>query len=213
MLYLYLKTHNKTGLKYLGKTKRNPYTYQGSGTIWKRHIKKHGYDVTTEILFQSENLEEFKQKCLHYSHLFNIVESQQWANLVVENGVGGSNSRSSKLAWETKRIRGNDIINTPEVIAKCKETKKKNGTDHKEIMNRPEVSAKQKAGLKNKWEDPVFREKQAKHNKTRSMAVSKRMYAENPNDIITVCCYCGKSGSRPGMIRWHGENCKAKKGE
>lgn len=40
-IYLYLKTHNKTGLKYLGKTVSvDPHLYQGSGTIWRRHIKK-----------------------------------------------------------------------------------------------------------------------------------------------------------------------------
>lgn len=45
--FLYEKIHNKTGLKYFGKTTQNPYTYQGSGKRWKNHIKKHGYDVTT----------------------------------------------------------------------------------------------------------------------------------------------------------------------
>jgi hypothetical protein len=41
MIYLYLKKHNKTGLKYLGKTISNdPYSYQGSGKVWRRHIEK-----------------------------------------------------------------------------------------------------------------------------------------------------------------------------
>jgi len=30
-IYLYKKTHNVTGLQYLGKTTRNPFTYKGSG--------------------------------------------------------------------------------------------------------------------------------------------------------------------------------------
>jgi hypothetical protein len=33
-IYLYKKIHNKTGLKYLGKTTQNPYSYQGSDTGW-----------------------------------------------------------------------------------------------------------------------------------------------------------------------------------
>ena len=38
MIYLYKKTHNKTGLKYLGKTiSKDPYTYSGSGVYWTRH--------------------------------------------------------------------------------------------------------------------------------------------------------------------------------
>jgi transposase len=51
LIYLYVKTHNKTGLKYLGKTtKLDPHKYSGSGKRWLRHLKKHGFDYTTEIL-------------------------------------------------------------------------------------------------------------------------------------------------------------------
>ena len=33
MIYLYVKNHNKTGLKYFGKTSReNPYSYCGTGS-------------------------------------------------------------------------------------------------------------------------------------------------------------------------------------
>ncbi len=46
--YLYIKTHNKTGMKYFGKTvSEDPEKYSGSGVYWKRHIEKHGNDVTT----------------------------------------------------------------------------------------------------------------------------------------------------------------------
>ena len=43
IIYLYLKTHNKTGLKYLGQTSNpDPHRYAGSGTYWKRHLGVHG---------------------------------------------------------------------------------------------------------------------------------------------------------------------------
>lgn len=90
MFYLYLKTHNITGLKYLGQTKMDPYNYKGSGKYWTRHLKKHGYDVTTEILFQSEFKQEIKEQGLYYSNLWNIVESKEWANLTTEKGDGGA---------------------------------------------------------------------------------------------------------------------------
>ena len=48
--YLYIKTHNKTGLRYFGKTTNNPFQYKGSGKHWLAHIKKHGNDISTEIL-------------------------------------------------------------------------------------------------------------------------------------------------------------------
>lgn len=46
--FLYIKQHNKTGLLYFGKTTRQDVEkYRGSGVHWKRHIKKHGNDVST----------------------------------------------------------------------------------------------------------------------------------------------------------------------
>lgn len=88
--YLYKKTHNQTGLKYLGYTKRpNPSTYKGSGHYWQRHINKHGYDVNTEILFESTNMSEVREQGLYYSKLWNVVESNEWANLKPESGTGG----------------------------------------------------------------------------------------------------------------------------
>ena len=63
-----IKTHNKTGLKYLCKcTNRDPYKYKGSGVYWKRHLKEHGRDITTEVIFQTEDLDEFNSICLRYS--------------------------------------------------------------------------------------------------------------------------------------------------
>lgn len=89
-LTLYLKTHNETGLKYLGKTTRDPYNYKGSGKRWLSHLKVHGDNVTTKILFQTSCKEELAQVGLKYSNMWNIVESNSFANLKPENGDGGS---------------------------------------------------------------------------------------------------------------------------
>lgn len=90
MIYLYLKQHNVTGLKYLGQTsKSNPYRYNGSGKYWLRHIKVHGNNVTTRILRECNTKEEIKQWGLIYSKLFNIVESKDFANFIPECGSGG----------------------------------------------------------------------------------------------------------------------------
>jgi hypothetical protein len=86
---LYVKTHNKTGLKYLGFTKLDPFTYKGSGKYWNSHLKVHGNDVTTAILFQSQSKSDIKPIGLQYSKLWNIVESTEWANLKPEDGYGG----------------------------------------------------------------------------------------------------------------------------
>ena len=82
---------------YLGKTIRmDPHVYQGSGEYWVPHIKKHGYDVTTEILRECETTEELKEWGLYYSNLWNIVDERDengnktWANLKPEEGDGGA---------------------------------------------------------------------------------------------------------------------------
>lgn len=90
MIYLYVKIHNVTGLKYLGKTtNKNPHKYPGSGKHWLRHIKKHGYDVTTQILIKTTCEDVLKLFGTHYSKLWNVVNSKEWANLKPENGDGG----------------------------------------------------------------------------------------------------------------------------
>lgn len=88
-IYLYVKTHNKTGLKYLGSTKNpNPHRYPGSGKYWIRHLKKHGYDFTTEILKECDDYASIRTWGLHYSELWQVDLSDEWANLMLESGPG-----------------------------------------------------------------------------------------------------------------------------
>ncbi len=102
-IYLYIKTRNVTGLKYLGKTQKDPYKYNGSGKYWVRHIEKYGYDIKTEILLATESELELKETGLFFSKIFNIVKSNEWANLTEENGNGISSRFSSEL--QRKRIK------------------------------------------------------------------------------------------------------------
>lgn len=96
-IYLYLKTHTVTGLKYLGKTiKKDPHKYPGSGIHWVRHLKKHGYTYTTEIIRVCHSTDELKEWGIYYSKLWNIVESDEWANLKEEAGDAGSPGQSTR---------------------------------------------------------------------------------------------------------------------
>lgn len=91
MIYLYVKTHNKTGLKYFGKTSRkNPHSYCGSGKYWIRHLKKYGYDFSTEIIKKFESEEDCSEFAIKFSIENNIVNSDDWANLRNENGLDGA---------------------------------------------------------------------------------------------------------------------------
>ena len=87
--YLYIKTHNITGLKYFGKTTNDPHRYYGSGKHWIAHLKKHGYNITTEVFGYFECPEECKNAATQFSINNKIVESKQWANMIAENGLDG----------------------------------------------------------------------------------------------------------------------------
>ena len=87
--YLYVKTHTVTGLKYLGQTRsKDPHKYPGSGKHWVNHLKKHGNLYKTEIIKECANNDEVGHWGEYYSDLWNVVESNKWANLIPESGGG-----------------------------------------------------------------------------------------------------------------------------
>lgn len=86
--YLYVKTHNKTGLKYLGQTKQDPYQYTGSGVKWKSHLEKYGNDVHIKILLETTDREVMQKLGRAYSEYWNVVKSKEWANKIPETGGG-----------------------------------------------------------------------------------------------------------------------------
>ena len=97
--YLYVKTHNITGLKYFGKTtKSNPHAYKGFGNYWLNHLKIHGKDISTEIIGFFENKDECMKAALKFSEDNNIVNAldedgkKVWANQIIENGLDGGDT-------------------------------------------------------------------------------------------------------------------------
>lgn len=96
MITLYLAIHNKTGKKYFGKSERFHTSedlqkyYHGSGIYWLKHLKVHGDDVKMTALFTSSNEKLVELIALTYSKVFNIVDTDEYANLVEETGHGGN---------------------------------------------------------------------------------------------------------------------------
>ena len=97
---LYVKTHNKTGFKYFGKTTRLNcvHTYKGSGVHWQRHLKVHGNDYTTELLGIWQN----KERLVNFANKFclqhDVVNSSEWANMVTEEGLQGASNGATNIA-------------------------------------------------------------------------------------------------------------------
>lgn len=95
--YLYIKTHSVTGLKYFGKTtKSDPYSYTGSGEYWLKHLKIHGNHFSTEIVGFFTDREECVKAAVEFSTKNNIVESTEWANFKIENGIDGGSDIGHK---------------------------------------------------------------------------------------------------------------------
>jgi len=119
MIYLLIKEHIHTGLKYLCKhetnNERTCYTYKGSGIYWRKHIKKHGCYINTICIFKTIDKEKFKSVSIGYSKYFNIVNSKEWANLTIEQGSGGKTITSeqssvfSKNMWSSESFKENNI--------------------------------------------------------------------------------------------------------
>ena len=88
--WLYIKQHNKTGLKYFGMTTKSKVNkYPGSGKYWKLHLAQHGNDVSTVWVQLFESAGELIQYATTFSIENDIVNSTDWANLVPESGVHG----------------------------------------------------------------------------------------------------------------------------
>lgn len=185
-MYLYVKTHNITGLKYLGKTTQDPYKYKGSGTYWLRHLLKHGNNVTTEILLMTEDKRLLKETGIYYSNLWNIVESKEWANIVPEQGDGGDTSKSpnhissmkkkvpkisgsnnyfygqshseetKQKISQSRKGKGKGLKHSEEWILKRKQSGNKNGMYGKDPWNKGKILGPQSAETRRKKGKPLI---------------------------------------------------------
>lgn len=128
-IYLYIKIHNTTGLKYLGKTSRaDPFSYLGSGVYWRRHLQKYGNDFSTIILKECSSNEEVKKWGTFYSNLWDIKNSPEWANLVTEEGAGGATYGFLGKKHSLESIE--KIKKNTKGLAKLEETKQKMSNNH-----------------------------------------------------------------------------------
>ena len=113
---LMIKTHTVTGLKYLCKSSYKPGTktvqdcidYLGSGKRWLNHLKVHGKTIKTDIIQISRDIDQFRQTAFDLSLWFDIVKSDEWANLTEEKGDGGLIGEGQKgKTWKMQQCIGN----------------------------------------------------------------------------------------------------------
>jgi hypothetical protein len=108
--YLYVKTHNVTGLKYFGKTtKESVQSYKGSGVYWNKHLKKHGNNVSTEILGHFTDPIWVAFYAYEFCEINGICDfdnkNNVWANLILENGLDGGQAGRKFTQEQLLRLR------------------------------------------------------------------------------------------------------------
>jgi len=201
LFILYLKTHNKTGLKYLGKTTRNPYDYNGSGKYWLNHLSKHGNDISTELLYQTADENEFRKVAVMFSKLYNIVDSNDFANLCEEQGQGGhtlySKERNKKISVALKQYLKYNKRTGWKHNQKTIEKIKASWTEERK-QNQPPVS------------DETKRKQSEAHKGKVAWNKNKTMPFKGKPKTKVKCPHCGKQGGTGVMNRWHFDNCRNK---
>lgn len=214
-IYLYVKTHNITGLKYLGKTAKDPFIYNGSGKYWQRHLRKYGYDITTEILFETTDPSEIKEKGLYYSNLFDVVNSDQWANLKPESGDGGVTSPEIiQKILNTKKANG--YVLTEETKSKISASLKGNKRSEESIQKTAgkirgiKRSTEFKENLSNKRKGELNPYYGKNHSEEVRKRISESHKGKKYNQSKHTCEHCGLVTIKSNIVRWHGDKCKFK---
>lgn len=208
-MYLYVKEHNTTGLKYLGKCKTDPFKYRGSGVYWRRHLKKHGENVSTEVLLETDSLEELSKTALYYSNLFDVANSHAWANLKPENGLDGGTHKE----WVTSATKQKMSLNRkgkvgraagwkhePETLKKMSEAAK----NRCEVQGPPKGCFKpgQQSSFKGKKHSDESRALISQKHKGRVGTFKGKKHQKYE------CKHCNKMYSKTNLKRWHNEKCK-----
>jgi hypothetical protein len=209
--WLYVKVHRDTGLKYLGKTIRDPNSYDGSGVYWKRHLAKYGKHVDTIWSHLYTDPDILKSEAEFFSKVYDIRTSSEWANLVEENGSTGGN-----LYDQTTEEH--------KLLMSVRTTGKKMPADHGKNVSKSK-SGKKMSPLGLLAHEQMVRESLAGVPKTKNhrMKISTSLSGLQKSDDHKMnlsesikklekieCSKCGKFCSPGNAKRWHFDNCRNK---
>jgi hypothetical protein len=222
---LYIATHNITGLKYFGKTTRFftredlQKQYHGSGVHWKRHLKKHGDDVTMEIFricsLNEDNIDFITPIAISFSMDFDIVRSDLWANAKIEDGFEGGS-----LPGELNPCFG--LVKSEETRLKLSKAHKgkKFSDEHKLNISESNKGKKLSEETKAKISITSSAENNGFYGQTHTEETKEKLrgpkseetklkLSESQKEKL-ICPFCLLEGGKSAMRRWHFENCKFK---
>lgn len=220
---LLIKTHKVTGMKYLCYTQKIDHeAYLGSGKYWIRHLEKYGNDIETELVFITEDYEKFVQTAIQKSIELNVVLSDSWANLRLEDGVGG-NTVSNKM-WITDETDEMYIEKESHIPTGWHRGRSKLKCKFTDIHFQREMSSRSdrvKAGesIKKAWAEGRVKRDNSKcgtrglNNPSKRLEVREKISAWHKQKAQeeVICPHCGKKGKQGvGMRTKHFDKCRFK---
>lgn len=183
-IWLYIKQHNKTVLKYFGKTAKDPNKYLGSGKYWLQHLKKHGNDISTIWCSKFNDVQDLMEFATFFSEEFNIVNAldksgkKVWANMIIENGLDGA-PKGTKMP-STSKFNVLYKKGKPSPLKGIKTGKPNCGVSESNKLRKGKPSGR--------------------------LGISTSLKGK-PQDI-TICPICRKQGGISNMKRYHFNNCR-----
>lgn len=223
-VYLYIKIHNNTGLMYFGRTVNpNPEKYSGSGVYWRNHLKKYGKNISTILFEKFDSLEDAKEFAIFFSEEYDIVNSNKWANMIVEtaeqksNMTGYTHTKESLLKmsmanlgenhWNYGKTRPDEVkekIKKSNIgVKRSDSTKQKVSESMKEQYKNGKVSPLK--DLNKQGENNPFYGKH--HSEETKLKISLAKLGKGKPQEIIKCPHCGKIGGKSALRRWHFDNC------
>jgi hypothetical protein len=203
--WLYVKIHNSTGLKYLGKTVQDPYSYNGSGKHWKSHLKKHGKNVTTLWACKYNNQEILREEALFFSKVYDVVNSKEWANIMIEDGATGGktyNRTPDHNAIMSSVTKGKTMpMEFGDTIRKIKKGKKR-PEGFGNLMSKILSGVSKPEGFGKKISKALTGSTKSDQHK---LNLSKSV----KNIPKLKCQHCSIMTSPGNYKRWHGDNCRS----
>lgn len=190
----------------------DPVRYKGNGTLWKSHLRKHECRNSVKtIFFEYFDIEsDCVEFAAFFSEFFDIVESDEWANLTIEDGLNNGVS-SPNMSEATKRKMSISHTGT-------KHTKERCDRISKALTGRPkspEHNKNNSEGQKKRKPSPDRGRKISEANLGRKNSLVARAKISEAlmgrPKIKASCPHCDKVGGAGIMKRWHFDNCKLKK--
>jgi hypothetical protein len=212
---LYVKKCSHCGLKYFGKTIRKDIEkYPGSGKYWSAHLTKYkakSIHIWNSEWYHDSSIIEF---ALDFSKSNSIVDSNEWANLIEENGIDGGSFERNKNAIEKQKKTMNSS-KWKETTGKLGHIKRLNTIKSdiwKETIGTPmyeKISEKTK-GINRPWSKKTFenRHKLIKEGIIKN-PTEKRWKITDPNGEIFIIdnlsSFCKSCGISQGNLSKYGK--------